>query len=1307
MKAFRRITAAVVAAVIAVTGITAVPSVQYPETSVYASAEQGEGYFYNQLTPLEKPFYDAISLMNTNGMLKKGNADLDLVKSEILTEDEVAGYMLDYNMLLNAFGAARDAFYADHADIFYVDFSYLSIRTTSGKDGYHAYIGTGRGDSYYTEGFNNEADVNKAIDEYNAAVNNIVDEANKIIIAEGENITAERVRFVHDYITKHTSYRLENACKKENIGLIRTAYGSIVRGEAVCEGYSRAFKSILDRLGISCVLVSGIFRHSENVPELHMWTNVLIDGKWYGVDPTMDDPINTKSAGDNGLDGYEGDEYLLVGESIMGKQHVSSGIMSESGYEFSYPILSTDDFGFDTVANGNGLVVKYSENSQMEDVKAGEYRVSFRGMGVAAAKKEGWYFVCKMAQFDEDMDNWSNTDWAYILPDIYPSIQDSETEVSLIFPQVRYIEFAITDVAPGPYLENPIYTSYIGDPCLFEAQSDVLYNPSGTYVAPPYIKRQSPAPTGRFTIDGKSHHVTVEYDDVLVKTSEDAEVGYKLDCIDRRVGIQSTSGIANSKIENFTWDGKSTVSFDFTPSQMWADDTVIYSIYLTGLVGEKSGKVPNEISYCASYPCAVCAYRSQGYKWNVFGKPTLLENSDISTKNWKTNDGTVIDEALMSRLVLVATSPTHAQTDTMNEMIEEQGEEILSSTTYNINLTVCKSQVVEAGDGVRVSLGFPDGYGPEDAGVTFKAYHFIKNDAGEIIDIEEIPCVITPYGLLVTCKSFSPFAVVAVAADEDDIVAEKAVILSTTEGGKISGADSMITLKEGESVELTVSADAGYDIENVIVNGNYINADKDTANVVVKYEDIVGTSCIVDAQFITEATAEKDAANGEQATRPHAQAAEITVKDEKKLAAEGDSLTIEAEVTQPGDVNTYQWYKDGEPLFGKNAKDLVIESVTAADAGTYTLEVITASGSTTAKATSTEVEVVVSQHTHVFGEWTVEQQAGCEEDGKQTRYCTICREEESRAIEATGHSFGEWYEITSPSCTANGGEERKCANCGLIESRGVDALAHNWDTDYTIDKPATCAEEGSRSIHCKNAGCTAVKDSEIIPMAGHTYGEWRVISSPSCTADGGEERICEVCGYTESRGVDNTGHDWESTATIDKDATCTTDGSSSVHCKNCDAVKDSEIIPALGHDEQLVNVRSADCDEDGYSGDIVCEICDEIIKAGEKIPATGHSFVDGVCEYCGIADTSAPTESDTPAETDEPQGDTPLPPAQEDNVDTSQPNTPGISSGDIDDIGDNTDTNNNPQTGVQLSGMLLLAAVSGAVMFATAKRKRK
>lgn len=89
--------------------------------------------------------------------------------------------------------------------------------------------------------------------------------------------------------------------------------------------------------------------------------------------------------------------------------------------------------------------------------------------------------------------------------------------------------------------------------------------------------------------------------------------------------------------------------------------------------------------------------------------------------------------------------------------------------------------------------------------------------------------------------------------------------------------------------------------------------------------------------------------------------------------------------------------------------------------------------------------------------------------------------------------------------------------------------------------------------------------SEKTEVTAHTYSDWETVTAPDCENKGSEKRVCEACEFTETREAAPLGHDWEADYTVDKEATCTTEGSKSIHCSRCDAVKDSGVIPAAGH----------------------------------------------------------------------------------------------------------------------------------------------
>ena len=62
--------------------------------------------------------------------------------------------------------------------------------------------------------------------------------------------------------------------------------------------------------------------------------------------------------------------------------------------------------------------------------------------------------------------------------------------------------------------------------------------------------------------------------------------------------------------------------------------------------------------------------------------------------------------------------------------------------------------------------------------------------------------------------------------------------------------------------------------------------------------------------------------------------------------------------------------------------------------------------------------------------------------------------------------------------------------------------------------------------------------------------------------------------------------------------------------------------------QQRQNVKEATCTQQGYSGDIVCAGCGEILEKGEVIPKLAHQYQDGKCSVCGETQASdAPEDS--------------------------------------------------------------------------------
>lgn len=90
--------------------------------------------------------------------------------------------------------------------------------------------------------------------------------------------------YANDYLVDNCVYDKEAVESKEILGNENDAYGALVDKKAVCEGYSRAFQLLCNRLGIDCINIAGT---ADGVA--HAWNNVMLDGEWYEVDVTWND----------------------------------------------------------------------------------------------------------------------------------------------------------------------------------------------------------------------------------------------------------------------------------------------------------------------------------------------------------------------------------------------------------------------------------------------------------------------------------------------------------------------------------------------------------------------------------------------------------------------------------------------------------------------------------------------------------------------------------------------------------------------------------------------------------------------------------------------------------------------------------------------------------------------------------------------------------------------------------------------------------------------------------------------------------
>ncbi|MCL2634804.1 MAG: hypothetical protein FWD34_09870 [Oscillospiraceae bacterium] len=90
----------------------------------------------------------------------------------------------------------------------------------------------------------------------------------------------DKIKYIHDLLTNINDYEWGN--------MDQSAYSALCIGKTVCAGYSMAFQYFMQRLAIPSVILYGFDR------EDHLWNMVYIDGDYYEIDITWNDPIGNQ-----------------------------------------------------------------------------------------------------------------------------------------------------------------------------------------------------------------------------------------------------------------------------------------------------------------------------------------------------------------------------------------------------------------------------------------------------------------------------------------------------------------------------------------------------------------------------------------------------------------------------------------------------------------------------------------------------------------------------------------------------------------------------------------------------------------------------------------------------------------------------------------------------------------------------------------------------------------------------------------------------------------------------------------------------
>lgn len=153
-----------------------------------------------------------------------------------------------------------------------------------------------------------------------AAVQKKVDQVLKSIITPSMT-TFQKVKAVNDYIVSNAAYG-ENTKSSPH-----SAHALLMEGQAVCQGYALLTYKMLSQIGVEVQYVVGVVNGNED----HAWNLVKVDGKWYHLDTTWNDPLPNRV----GTSSYD---YFLVNDSQLKKDHkwVTSDYPAATSTTYSY-----------------------------------------------------------------------------------------------------------------------------------------------------------------------------------------------------------------------------------------------------------------------------------------------------------------------------------------------------------------------------------------------------------------------------------------------------------------------------------------------------------------------------------------------------------------------------------------------------------------------------------------------------------------------------------------------------------------------------------------------------------------------------------------------------------------------------------------------------------------------------------------------------------------------------------------------------------------------------------------------------------
>lgn len=193
-------------------------------------------------------------------------------------------------------------------------------------------------------------------------------------ISKDSMTEVEKVRAVNDYIVANTAYTDQTNSSPHS------AYTVLAEHGGVCQGYALLAHSMLQKLGIETKYIVGYVGK-----EGHAWNLVKLDGQWYHLDTTWNDPVPDRK----GAIRYQ---YFLVDDRTMAKDHTwiaedypkATSTMYSYYHDIDFPAQAGDQLYFSNISDDNKLYVL--------DIKTGKIKRVTNTRAQYIVYSDGWLY---------------------------------------------------------------------------------------------------------------------------------------------------------------------------------------------------------------------------------------------------------------------------------------------------------------------------------------------------------------------------------------------------------------------------------------------------------------------------------------------------------------------------------------------------------------------------------------------------------------------------------------------------------------------------------------------------------------------------------------------------------------------------------------------------------------------------------------------------------------------------------------------------------------------------------------------------